>query len=170
MYAKPIRFYLCKKCSLKKFLFICLVATITSCNTIDVYEKTKLFATHNWKSADHPSFTFEIQDTTSLYNIFVVFRHTDAYNYNNLWLNVTTVAPGDTATSRQLNLKLADNNHGWLGSGMDDIFEHRIKITRGPVKLQKGTYLFTLQQIMREEPLQHVMNAGIRVEKANELE
>lgn len=72
----------------------------------------------------------------------------------------------DTGITQHLNLKLADNTNGWLGSGMDDIFEHRIKITRTPVPLKAGKHTFTLQNIMREEPLQHVMNVGIRVEKA----
>jgi hypothetical protein len=31
--------------------------------------------------------------------------------------------------------------------------------------LKKGMYTFTLQHVMREDPLQYVMNAGIRVEK-----
>jgi gliding motility-associated lipoprotein GldH len=154
---------------LKNFWIILILAAITSCNTVDIYERTKLFPTQSWKSADRPSFSFDINDTTSLYNLYIVFRHTDAYNFNNVWINVTTIPPGDTATSKQLDLRLADNNNGWLGSGMDDIFEHRIKITRGPVMLKAGKYTFTLQHIMREEPLQHVMNAGIRVEKVKEM-
>ncbi|HEX8333096.1 MAG TPA: gliding motility lipoprotein GldH [Segetibacter sp.] len=153
---------------MKNFCFILLLATVTSCNTIDVYEKTKPFHSHEWKGNDKPSFTFEIADTISSYNIFFVFRHTDAYNYNNIWVNITTVPPGDTATTQPLDLKLADNQNGWLGSGMDDIFEHRIKITLAPIRLKNGKYNFTLQHIMREEPLQHVMNAGIRVEKIKE--
>jgi gliding motility-associated lipoprotein GldH len=153
---------------LKNICFILLLATLISCNTIDVFEKSKPFHSHEWKGNDKPSFTFEIADTTSLYIISFVFRHTDAYNYNNIWVNITTVPPGDTATTQPLDLKLADNQNGWLGSGMDDIFEHRIKITRAPLRLKRGKYNFTLQHIMREEPLQHVMNAGIRVEKIKE--
>jgi hypothetical protein len=45
------------------------------------------------------------------------------------------------------------------------VFDHRARITRAPVKLKKGEYTFTLQENMREEPLQFVLNAGIRVEK-----
>jgi gliding motility-associated lipoprotein GldH len=128
-----------------------------------------MFTTHSWKGTDKPTFAFDIKDTASLYNIYFVFRHTDAYNFNNVWVSISTIPPGDTVTTRQLDLKLADNKNGWLGSGMDDIFEHRIKITRGPVKLKAGKYSFTLQHIMREEPLEHVMNAGIRVEKVKDL-
>ncbi len=150
---------------MKNYRALLLLVFATSCNTIDLYEKTKSFSNHRWASSEKPTFNFDIGDTTVPYNIFIVFRHTDAYNFNNLWLNVTTIPPGDTATKQQLDLKLADNNKGWLGSGMDDIFEHRIQITRSPVLLRKGKYQFMLQQIMREDPLENVMNAGIRVEK-----
>ena len=141
-----------------------LLAGLTSCETIDIYEKTATFSTHSWKSAERPSFTFEITDTVSLYNIFFVIRHEDAYNYNNIWVNLTMHGPKDTVTVRR-EFILANNRQGWLGSGMDDIFEHRIPFNTKPAPLHKGLYTFTLQQDMREDPLDHVINAGIRVEK-----
>ena len=48
---------------------------------------------------------------------------------------------------------------------MDDVFDHRIRITKSPIHLKKGVYQFSLQQIMREDPLPSILNAGIRVEK-----
>lgn len=113
-----------------------------------------------------PSFTFTIEDTLTPYNIYVVLRHEDAYRYNNIWLNVTTQSPGDTARTQLVDVTLANNAKGWLGTGMDDVFDHRVRITRTPVKLKKGNYTFVLQQAMREEPLQYLLSAGIRVEKA----
>ena len=149
----------------RPLLFTGLIVLLAACSTLDTYEKTVFFPEHAWKSSEKPSFTFAIEDTVSLYNISVSLRHEDAYHYNNLWLNITTQAPRDTARTQQVNIILADNKKGWLGTGMDDIYDHRVRITRTPVKLKKGNYTFTLQQHMREEPLQFVLNAGIRVEK-----
>lgn len=156
---------------MKKFFVTVCILALFSCNTIDLFEQTRAFSKQEWSSAVRPTFTFEITDTTSLYNVFVVLRHSDAYNFNNIWVNLTTIAPGDTAVSRQLDLKLGDNQKGWLGSGMDDLFEHRIKISRNPdptvpgIVLRKGKYQFIVQHTMREDPLLHVLNAGIRLEK-----
>jgi gliding motility-associated lipoprotein GldH len=61
-------------------------------------------------------------------------------------------------------LALATDSKGWLGTGMDDIFEHRILIT-ALERPRAGTYKFLLGNIMREDPLEYVMNVGIRVEK-----
>ena len=75
-----------------------------------------------------------------------------------------TMISGKTYTIKR-EFPLADNTK-WLGTGMDDIIEHRITFNTLPIHLKKGNYTFSLQQIMREDPLQHVLNAGIRVEKA----
>jgi gliding motility-associated lipoprotein GldH len=150
----------------KLLLFIIILFLLDACSSIDVYEKTEAFSKHAWGGNNKLTFTFTITDTTVLYNIYAVIRHTDAYHWNNMWLGITTIAPGDTARAQQVNLKLGDNTKGWLGAAMDDIIEHRVLLTRYPIKLKKGNYNFILRQIMREDPLQNVMNAGIRVEKA----
>ena len=124
-----------------------------------------MFTSHTWKESEKPTFQFNITDTTALYNIFFVIRHLDAYRYNNIWVNITVNSPVDTVQVRR-EFILANNTQGWLGSGMDDIFEHRIAFNNKPAMLKKGTYTFTLQQAMREDPLDYVLNAGIRVEKA----
>jgi gliding motility-associated lipoprotein GldH len=76
--------------------------------------------------------------------------------------------PAGATRSQALELRLATDDKGWLGSGMDDIFEHRIPITppQNPEPLSAGTYTFKLENIMREDPLRNVMNIGIRLEKA----
>ena len=151
---------------LNQYCFVLLIVFgLASCQTIDIYEKTTTFKTHSWKSAEKPSFTFEIKDTVSLYNIFLVLRHEDSYNYNNIWINMIVKGPLNADTIRR-EFILGNNKQGWLGSGMDDVFEHRIAFNSKPTPLHKGKYTFTLQQDMREDPLEHVMNAGIRVEKA----
>jgi hypothetical protein len=48
---------------------------------------------------------------------------------------------------------------------MDDIIEQRLLINKQPLRLQPGTYQFTIQQIMREDPVQNVLNAGYASKK-----
>ncbi|MBY0480952.1 MAG: gliding motility lipoprotein GldH [Chitinophagaceae bacterium] len=153
---------------MKKILIaVCCIVVICSCNKINSFEKTVFFPKHEWDSKVQPNFQFEITDTVAAYHIYVVIRHEDAYHYSNLWLNVSTTAPGEKSNTQKVNLQLANNTSGWLGTGMDDIFDHRIRITKLPIHLKKGIYQFNLQQIMREDPLGAILNAGIRVEKIN---
>ncbi|MBS1639963.1 MAG: gliding motility lipoprotein GldH [Bacteroidetes bacterium] len=148
-----------------KLFFITAIFSlvIISCNTMGVYEKTVFFPQHTWKSTDTTSFNFTIEDTAALYNLYIILRHQDAYGFKNIWLNIH-VKDSDSSYTIKREFQLADNKH-WLGSEMDDIVEHRLNFNATPTKLKKGNYTFTLQQAMREDPLQHVLNAGIRVEK-----
>jgi gliding motility-associated lipoprotein GldH len=136
-----------------------------ACGSLDVFEKNTSFKGQSWKGTDAKTIGFSITDTTATYKLYLVLRHTDAYNYNNIWLKITRKGP-DTTYSQQVDIRLAANDRGWLGSGMDDIWEHRILLTAQPVMFnRRGQYEFIMEHIMRQEPLQHVMNIGLRVEK-----
>ena len=149
----------------KSYIFILLVLLITSCEPIQLYEQTTNYPTHEWSSKQVNNYQFNITDTTSLYKIYFVIRHHNAYHYKNIWLQVSTKSPADTAVAQTLNLQLADDQKGWLGVGMDDIFDQRIPINATPTKLKLGIYNFSLQHTMREDPLLGVLATGLRVEK-----
>ena len=66
----------------------------------------------------------------------------------------------------QIEKLLATNESGWLASGMDDIYDHRLPLTAAPIQLRKpGRYIFIIEQIMREDPLENIMDVGLRLEK-----
>ena len=144
---------------------ILLVSILFSCTTIDIFEKSVAVPGHEWKSSYRPTFEFNITDTTTTYNVFLVLRHTEKYNFNNIFINLYVKGPGmDSTIKIQQDVLLATNEKGWLGTGMDDVYEHRSTLAaRQPLKA--GTYTFTIEQIMREDPLQEVLNVGLRLEK-----
>lgn len=144
------------------FFLICLAA----CGPINSFEKNVAIPGQEWESSFKPVFTFDITDTTSLYDVYVVIRHKNAYRWNNIWVKGTVLQPGDTTIrSRQYDLRLANDEGGWVGKGMDDIFEHRILIQKDTRFTRPGQYRFTLEHTMRDDPLKHVMNVGLRIEK-----
>ncbi|RBL93423.1 gliding motility lipoprotein GldH [Chitinophaga flava] len=136
---------------------------------MDVYEKNLEIPGHNWTYDYQPSFEVNIlpEDTANLYDIYVNVRHTDAYPYSNIWLLVGTRYPNDSISKEQrVELPLADINGKWHGNGIDDIYEHRVLIQQKALFNKPGTYKFTFEQNMRQNPLPHVMNIGLRIEKA----
>jgi gliding motility-associated lipoprotein GldH len=142
----------------------CLSLAIVSCDTIDLYEKSVAIPKHSWSTSFKPEFSFIIKDSSVPYQVFLVLRHTERYNYNNIWINLYSQPPGDSVHKVRYELPLATNEKGWLGTGMDDIYEHRIQLIASQ-PLKAGIYKFKLEQIMREDPLENVLNVGLRVEK-----
>ena len=159
--------YFCKKFNLKKFFVISLISLIfASCIKIDHYEKQTTIPSQKWYYTDVPQFTFHIDDTTSLYNVYVILRHTDLYKFNNIWLKVGLKTPADSFNYQKVNLVLASDSKGWDGTGMDDIYEVRKSISAAPFSFKTvGDYTFSIAQIMRENPLKNILNVGLRVEK-----
>lgn len=141
----------------------CSQLIAVSCTTVDLYEKTVAIPGHKWKSSFKPSFTFTIKDSTSPYEIFLVIRHNEKYNFNNIYLNLYTKLEGQDSTQKLSVPVILASNENWLGTGMDDIYEHRARLAEQTLKA--GTYTFTLEQIMREDPLENVLNVGLRIEK-----
>jgi gliding motility-associated lipoprotein GldH len=144
------------------------VLALASCTfPSGVFEKNVVIPGQQWASSFRPRIDFTIgeRDTSNRYNIFLVLRHTDAYDFNNIWIKGTLLSPGDSMPRTQrYDLPLATNT-GWTGNGMDDIFEHRVQIQQQTKFNKPGTYSMELEQIMREDPLKHVLNVGIRIEK-----
>lgn len=156
-----------KTASLLLLLFF-VSALLPSCQTVDLYEKNVAVPRHDWESNFKPQFRFTIKDTAAAYQMYIVLRHNEKYNYNNIWLNLTAQAPGASAQKFMLELPLASSEKGWLGTAMDDLYEHRIAVTLDPEKFnftRAGDYIFTIEQAMREDPLQNVLNIGLRIEK-----
>jgi gliding motility-associated lipoprotein GldH len=140
---------------------------LCSCSHTDVFEKNTTIPGYEWKNSFDVKGSFSITDTAAAYNIYIVLRHTDAYKYNNIWLNLGIQPPGDSMHYQKIDVALATDADGWMGSGMNDIWETRQLLQfseRAPFK-KAGTYIYSITQIMRDDPLPSVMSAGFRVEK-----
>lgn len=145
-----------------------LLLLLAGCDTIDLYEQTVPLTGQAWKSSTKPSFRFTIKDTASPYQVFITLRHTARYHFNNIWVRLKVDSPEGKPFSSDIELPLANPATGWLGSGMDDVYEHRIllpQLTPDDRFHRAGTYTFTLEHLMREDPLEQVLNVGLRVEK-----
>ena len=161
-------FYFTKIVAVKRaFLCLSAIVVITSCNwTTGVFEKNMPFDNHEWPSSLKPDIVFEISDTVSLYNIYIVLRHTDAYHFNNIYVRATVREPGEEkGRSGDYDLQLATNGKGWIGTAMDDIYDARLLVQPKTRFRKSGIYHITLEQLMREDPLKNVLSAGLRVER-----
>ena len=148
------------------YTLIVAVIFFFSCKQLDLFEKNNPIPNHSWSSRYSSNAQFLITDTNAVYNIFIILRHTDAYKYNNIWLNIGIKVPKDTMQFKKINLVLGDDSKGWDGTGMGDIWYVKRRINNQPYKFKKsGVYEFSIFNIMRDDPLLEIMSVGISVEK-----
>jgi gliding motility-associated lipoprotein GldH len=146
---------------------ICFIISIAACQTIPLSEQNTIHPDHQWNSTKPEKYLFNITDTNQLYKVVFVIRHHNAYHYKNIWIELTHSSTTEQAKRETFNLNLADDQKGWLGTGMDDIYDQRITVYSKPIKLKYGLHTFTIKHAMREDPLQNILSTGIRIEKAN---
>lgn len=155
-----------KLVSYSLILFACVIS-FAACQQIDVFEKNTTIPDYTWSNKFTATGSFVIADTVEAYNIYIVLRHLDAYKYNNIWLNVGLQSPGDSMYFQKVNVSLG-NDAGWDGTGMNDIWAVKKLVNGQPRRFIKtGLYHFSIAQIMRDEPLRGIMDAGLRLEKVH---
>jgi len=148
-----------------------LLLGLAGCIQSPYYQKAVSIPGSKWKNNFQPSFTFNIEDTTVMYTMYFLIRHTNTYAYSNIWMWVYTKQPGDTAfTKTRLEIPLAEASGHWFGNGMGEIWEQRMPITRVDdpgILHKKGHYEIRFEQNMRDLTLADVLQVGLRVEKGN---
>jgi gliding motility-associated lipoprotein GldH len=145
-----------------------LAITCSGCISGPYYQKAEAIPNNLWDNSYRPTFEFDITDTTAAYHTFFLFRHTQAYPFANVWLMLYIKKPNDsTIIKERVNVPLAEQSGKWLGRGMGEIYEQRMRISLGDsVKFnRRGTYKISVEQNMRINPLPEVLQAGFMIEK-----
>ncbi len=150
----------------KLLLLICSIWMLSSCDTHRIYENNINFVQETWHKDSIQRFEVEIPSNHTAYNIYINCRVTGQYQYANLYLFVETQIPGNKLKRDTVECILAEPSGKWIGKGFGNVWSYQIpykKYVRFP---ETGSYVFSLQQAMREDELAHILDAGIRVEEA----
>lgn len=146
-------------------ILFALAVLLTACDKKRVFEKNAEIPEMMWDKSNVLKFEVPIEDTVSANNIYINVRNASKYQFSNLFLFFTTRIPDGKAERDTVELTLADEK-GWLGEGAGDIWDNRILFKKNFRFPQAGIYTFELEQGMRQNPLPLIMDAGIRIEKA----
>ena len=156
---------------MKKNIFIPIIGSIlyllcmAGCKTDDLAERIDFIKNQQWSNSQLVHYTFNIEDTSTNYLLYFTFRHFNAYHYKNVWIQITHISPNNINNEVKYEIPLAKDDEGWLGEGMYDIYYHKVLLDKKPFHFQKGKHQFIIKHIMRENPLQYVLNCGFRIEK-----
>lgn len=120
----------------------------------------------NWSYTEKIRIPVKIESTDSSYNLYLNLRHTADYKYSNIFLLIHIISPQGKKSTERREFKLALPDGEWLGSGSGNRYSYQIKFKEKYKFPEKGTYIIELEQNMRDNPLDQVTDAGIRVEKA----
>ncbi|MFZ6053492.1 gliding motility lipoprotein GldH [Halocola ammonii] len=143
-----------------------LLVGLASCDNDVVYEENREIAKAVW-SADEPVvFSFEVQDTVSMNNMFINLRNGDNYPFSNLFLFVEMSFPNGKTKTDTIECFLAAPNGEWLGSGIGNVYDNRFLYQKQKRFPLEGQYKVKINQAMRRDSLPEIYDVGFRIARA----
>ena len=150
--------------SILPFLFPLSMFILGSCDPGMVYDQFWRIENGRWTWEDKKHFEVEVNDTISMCNIYLQVRHTVEYPLSNLYMFIRVTGPGGQYMTDTVNFLLASTDGTWIGSGIGKYRELRFLYRENTIFSQQGTYIFTLEQGMRNPELP-VTDVGVRIER-----
>ena len=142
-----------------------LAVMVEACDSNRVFDSNEPVNPEGWIPREAKEFRVEITDTISIYNLYINLRHTNDYPYSNIYFFVQTRFPNGQLYRDTVEYVLADPSGKWLGKGLGKIKDNRYPFRKGIHMPAKGTYVFRIEQAMRENYLKGIHDVGLRIER-----
>jgi gliding motility-associated lipoprotein GldH len=150
------------------FLFVFLMTIILgSCQDQSVIADSNVeLDKHNWSYSERVKIPLNIDSADIPYNLYLNLRHTSDYKYSNIFLLIHITGPNGKKSTERKEFRLALPDGQWLGDGSGNLYSYQILFSEDYKFPMKGKYVIELEQNMRDNPLEYITDAGIRVEKS----
>lgn len=137
-----------------------------SCDSSRVFEENEEIPKSLWSAKQSLVFQTNIDDTVSAHNVYLNIRNAGVYPFSNIFLFINTTLPGGQLDRDTVEIMLATPDGKWLGKGLGDIWDNQVLFKQQVRFPRAGEYRFEIIQAMRLDPLPGIMDAGIRIERA----
>ena len=151
---------------MKKYLvlfFVCII--LMSCSNNAVFEQNKVINNKSWEYSQIPTFVVKIEDNKAKYDVIINLRHTNLYDYSNIYLLFHEKGKGLKDTAYRKEIKLAEFDGKWTGKSSGSLYENQYLAKKNFSFPDTGTYTFSIEQNMRVNPLLEVSDVGIKIIK-----
>jgi gliding motility-associated lipoprotein GldH len=150
--------------SVKLSAFILMISGITACSHKEVFFDYHSFANAKWSRDEPAVFNVKIEEKSQPYDVSIELRNNDAYPFSNIWLFVDYKTPGGKSRTDTISADLADIYGKWYGKGMS-LYNLSIPYETSVLFPDTGTYIWSVRQGMRDDPLKGISDIGLKVSK-----
>ena len=148
----------------KLVIFLSTIFGIVSCSHNEIFFQYHSFVNAEWGRDEPAVFHVNIEDNSQPYNVLIELRNNNAYPFSNIWLFVDCKTPGGSSRVDTINANLADVYGKWYGKGLS-LYNLSIPYETSVLFPDTGTYIYSIRQGMRENPLRGISDIGLKVSK-----
>ncbi|MBP7273019.1 MAG: gliding motility lipoprotein GldH [Saprospiraceae bacterium] len=145
---------------------VAVILLLGACRQDVVFEQKNAVPQQLWQYNQPIQFSFDISDTTILYNILLDIHHNMNYPYQNIYTIITTTYPNNTQQREQLSLELSEKKDVWSSDCSDTDCYLTIGLQQNAYFNQLGKHTITLEQYTRQDSLPGIVDLTLRIEKS----
>lgn len=145
--------------------YLAILGVLASCSDGAFYEKNVAIADRSWEYRDVPTFEVKVEDNKAKYDIYINVRHTNQYDFSNLFLLLHQQGKGIKDTAYRHEISLAELDGRWKGKTAGSLVEVQHLALTDFVFPDTGSYIFRIEQNMRKNPLKEINDVGLKVIK-----
>lgn len=149
-------------------LFLASLMFFVQCDSPHFYQQQES-TKNNWNKSDALNFDFVVKDSTGVYDIFLLSRNNNEYEYSNLYLFTEMKFPTGEVFTDTLQYFLAYQDGEWIGDGgkLKELF----LLYRENISLKDtGKYELKVRHGMRDENLIGIEDISLIVDKVKSNE
>lgn len=144
------------------------VFCLWACEPEYLYRDQKEIPDGQWYYRDTLNFSFQVEDTTALYDLTVEFTHADSFREQNIYVMFYTRFPNGKRLKKALSFDLFDAEGNPAGRYWMGKCHAVIPIQRNAYFNEVGKYLITIEQYGRRDPISGIQSIGLNVQKTGE--
>ena len=135
---------------MKHIIFIVTIIVLTSCSNNLAYDASKSFKDNIWKENNTVRFTVDQLDSLAKYDINIILRNTNDYEFSSIFLITKITKPNKTVETDTLEYLMANPDGSWLGTG-NTVKENWLAFKHNYTFDTKGEYSISINQANRKD-------------------
>ena len=145
------------------YTLLCLPLLLTACKSEIVSSAHQDLPEQGWAMTDTVRMTLEVKDTAQAYDLALMLRHTEQYNYQNLWFFIQSSDSLSPIQCDTIPAYLADDRGRWLGTRAGRYYSGYVFARRDVVFPEAGTYTFAIVHGMRDSVIYGIADVGLEL-------
>jgi gliding motility-associated lipoprotein GldH len=126
---------------------MCLFLLNESCNNSNLIKPYEFSG--GWKANEVVEFSFDVSESSSDYNAFLILRHNKNYAFSNIFLITNIVFENQYSKTDTLEYILSKKNGEWLGEKKLSIVEHKLLFKKNLNLIKDSIYKISIRNSMR---------------------
>lgn len=150
------------KFSLTLFLVV-FTLLFSACSENIIFDHVEDIDPKGWDMNTPATFVVNVQDTVASNDFYLSLRHTDNYDWQNIFFFIKTTFPSNEIAFDTVECDLASPDGKWIGSGSKNTINARFLFKNNVIFPNKGNYKFEIFQGMREPTLKNIKDIGLTI-------